>query len=271
MVENKVPILSLLLLLVSAVLCAADTTVKIHSTITEDGRQKSSLQKIYYRHEAMRRKESRSDKSDRRTTSFAEIANCDTKTGFLVDLDAREYVSYNVVKFPSIAQLDEYLKKNPGSAVQVESHTIDTGERRVFFGHPARHLITTIKRPTDARGGGGEDTVDGWYVDHERPDNHCAPELSRDNLLYLLGTVLVTYPEVPRFKHIGPIPDGLAIKQIRTVKFIGSKDGVVGRVVTGEETVEDLSDAPISPSLFEIPSGFHKNPQLLHGQPTPSH
>jgi hypothetical protein len=214
----------------------------------------------------MRRKESLSGKADNATASFVEIANCDTKTGFLIDLNAREYRTYNVVKFASTAQWDEYLKKNPSSAVQVESQTIDTGERKTVFGYPAKHLITTIKRRRDAHGGGGEETFDGWYLDHERPDNHCAPEYTRDNFLHLLGTLLVTYPEVPQFKHIGPLPVGLAVKQIRTVRFAATREGAADRMVTAEETLEDLSDAPLSPSLFELPSGVHENPLLLRGQ-----
>jgi hypothetical protein len=201
----------------------------------------------------------------KQSASFVAVANCDTKSGFLIDLNAREYRTYNVAKVLSTAQLDEYLKKNPSSAVQIESQTSDTGERKAFFGYPAKHLITTIKRRGDAHGGGGEDTIDGWYLDHERPDSNCAPAYTRDNLLYLLGTVLVRYPEVPQFKHVGPLPVGLAVKQIRTVRFAATKNGAAGRMVTAQVTIEDLSDAPLSPSLFELPSGAHENPQLLRG------
>jgi hypothetical protein len=174
--------------------------------------------------------------------------------------------SYDSIPPPSTAQLDEYLKKNPSSAVQVESRTTDTGERKAFFGYPAKHLITTIKRRGDAQGGGGEETIDGWYLDHERPDNNCAPEYTRDNVLYLLGTALVEYPEVPQFKHIGPLPVGLVVKQIRTVQFAATKNGAAGHMVTAQETIEDLSDAPFSPSPFELPPGTHENPQLLRGR-----
>ena len=74
---------------------------------------------------------------------IATIANCETKSGFLIDLNMREYRTYKVVKFLSDAELAEYLKQNPGNAVPVESHTVDTGEQKTFFGRPAKHLITT--------------------------------------------------------------------------------------------------------------------------------
>jgi hypothetical protein len=32
-----------------------------------------------------------------------------------------------------------------------------------------------------------------------------------------------------------------------------------------EETVEELSDSPLSPSLFELPSNVRENPSLLGG------
>jgi hypothetical protein len=228
-------------------------------------RNPSVLRETYYRRGVMRKKVSLSNDAHSAIPSFVDVANCDTKTGFFIDLNTREYRTYNVVKFLSTVQLDEYLKKSPSSAIQVESRTIDTGERKAFFGYPAKHLITTIKRG-HAHGGGGEETIDGWYLDHERPDNHCAPEYTRDNLLYLLGTVLVLYPEVPQFKHIGPLPVGLVVKQVRTVQFAATKKGGAGHMVTVQETIEDLSDAPLSPSIFELPSGVHENPQLLRGR-----
>jgi hypothetical protein len=241
--------------------------VKTRTVITDSDpnpnvQNPSVLRETYYRRGVMRKKESLSNEAHSATPSFVDVANCDTKTGFLFDVNTREYRTYNVVKFLSTAQLDEYLKKNPSSAVQVESRTTDTGERKAFFGYPAKHLITTIKRRGDAHGSGGEETIDGWYFDHERPDNHCAPEYTRHNLLYLLGTLLVTYPEVPQFKHIGPLPMGLVVKQIRTVKFAATKNGTVGQTVTAQETIEDLSDAALSPSMFELPSDAHENPQL---------
>jgi hypothetical protein len=244
--------------------------VKTRTVITDSDpnpniQNPSVLRETYYRRGVMRKKESLSHAAHSAIPSFVDVANCDTKTGFFIDLNAREYRTYNVVKFLSTAQLDEYLKRNPSSAVQVESRTIDTGERKSFFGYPAKHLITTIKRG-DAHGGGGEETIDGWYLDHERPDNHCAPEYTRDNLQYLLGTVLVLYPEVPQFKHIGPLPVGLVVKQIRTVQFAATKKGAAGHMVTAQETIEELSDATLSPSMFELPSGLHENPQLLRGR-----
>ena len=69
------------------------------------------------------------------TASISNIANCDTKAGFLIDFNANEYRTYKVVKFLSIAELDDYRRKNLKDVVQIESKTVDTGERKMVLGH----------------------------------------------------------------------------------------------------------------------------------------
>ena len=255
------------LLIGCSVVCNADTMIKIRSVITDNGaradvQNPGTTRSVYYRSGAMRNKDSRGDKT---AASFSSIANCDTKTGFLIDLNAREYRTYMVVKFWPITQLQDYLQKNPEHAVPVESHTVDTGERRTFFGHPAKHLVTTNRRGPDKSSSGGEEILDGWYIDHEGPDNDCAPDYVHSEPYYAIGTTLVTYPDVAQFHHTGPLPTGLAVKLTYTFKLAPAKDGSPGRTMTDERTVEDLSDSPLRPSLFELPSGFHENPQLLRG------
>ncbi|MCU1269287.1 MAG: hypothetical protein JWN74_581 [Acidobacteriaceae bacterium] len=251
------------LLLGCSIVCQADTTVKTGTTIT-DSRATPNVQNptvthtVYYQRGAMRRKDSLG-------ASMSSIANCDTKTGFLIDLDAHQYRTYKVVKFAPMLQLQEYLEKNPRSKVQVESQTVDTGERKTFFGHPARHLITTTKRARDEKNNGGEETIDGWYIDHEGLDNDCAPDYVHTEPFYVLGTGLVIYPEIPQFHHIGPIPGGLAVKLTHRIKSAGAKNDTADRVVTLERTVEEISDSPLNSFIFELPSGLHENPQLLRG------
>jgi len=124
------------LLIGCTVVCGADTTIKIRSLLTDtdaraDGENPQVLRTVYYRRGAMRKKESLGDEA---RASIVSIANCDTKTGFFIDLDAHEYRTYNVVKFGPTTWMQEYLKKAPEHAVPVESRTVDTGERKTFFG-----------------------------------------------------------------------------------------------------------------------------------------
>jgi hypothetical protein len=253
-------IVTLLGLAASSIMAFGDMTVKTHTVVTEDGKTHEGTRYLYYRRGTMRRRDSIDSKG---ASSIITIANCETKSGFLINPIAREYRTYKVVKFFSDAQLAAYLKEHPGNAVPVESHTVDTGERKTFFGHPAKHFITTIKRPRSKDNGGGEESIDGWYIDHERPDNNCAPDYTANQLSYWLPTGLVTYPDVPQFRHTGPLPAGLAVKLIHTIKFVGSESNAADQTFATEETVEDLVDSSVQPSLFELPSGFHENSQLF--------
>ena len=218
--------------------------------------------KIQYRQGMMRRRDTLGAAT---TASIVDIANCETRAGFLIDLNVHEYRNYKLVKFTSEAQRGEYLQKSGRTPVQVESKTVDTGERKVLFGHPARHLITTTRRP-DANGrSGGEEVLDGWYIDHELPDRNCAPDFVRSEPYYVIGTTLADYPDVAQFHHTGPLPTGLAVILKFTSRLAATKDGAPGRTITIEETVEELSDSPLSPSLFQLPNGLRENPQLFLG------
>src|SRR6266851_1833528 len=56
-----------------------------------------------------------------------------------------------------------------GPEIVIERVTVDTGERREFFGRVARHLITEETR-TNGGSNGSTDLrtkIDGWYVDSE--------------------------------------------------------------------------------------------------------
>jgi hypothetical protein len=242
----------------------ADTMLKTSTVITDSGSSPNVQNPmkhwdVLYRKGAMRRKDSL---GDRLTPLILDIANCDTKTGFFIDNSVHEYRPYKVVKFWPIAELDDYSKKNNLDVVQIQSKTVDTGERKIFFGHSARHFITTTKRHADEKNAGGEETTDGWYIGHESPDHQCAPDYVRSEPYYVIGTGLVMFPQIAQFDHSGPVPTGLAVKVTHTEKIAGTK-GAADRIVILEKTVEELSDAPLNPSLFELPSGLHGNPHLF--------
>lgn len=217
---------------------------------------------IQYRHGTMRRKDSLGAAT---TASLSDVANCETRAGFLIDLEVHEYRSYKLVTFKSEAQRVEYLQKTGKTAVQVESKTVDTGERKVFFGYPAKRLITTTKRADANTEDGGEEILDGWYIDHEVADHSCAPDFVRTEPYYVTGTALVGYPNVAQIHHTGPLPAGLAVRSKFTSKLAATNGGRPGRTITVEKTVEELSDSPLSPSLFQLPNRLHENPQLFRG------
>ena len=186
-------------LLTLSIVCHADTTIKKHTVVT-DSKSSANVEKtsdfveILYRKGALR-------KSEHPNTSITRISNCDTRTGFLIDLKTNEYKTYKVVKYRPTAQIEEYINKNPENAVDIESTTVDTEEQKTFFGHPAKHFITTTKRASDKNDTGRKETVEGWYIDQELPDDHCDPEYVRTEPYYAIGTALVTPPQLPRLHH----------------------------------------------------------------------
>jgi hypothetical protein len=207
----------------------------------------------------------REDRFDERATPvLAKLANCKTRTGYFVDMDVRQYRTFKVITFWPQARLHEYLQTNPQNAVQIKSNTVDTGERETFFGYSAKHLITTNKRLRDKNSGGGEEIIDGWYIDHEPADEECAPDFVRTEPYYVIATFLAReYPELPEVHHTGPLSTGLEVKSIRTILLAGTTEGAASKTITFEDTVEDLSDLALSPSLFELPAGLHENPDLF--------
>ena len=87
----------------------------------------------------------------------------------------------------------------------------------------------------------------------------------RSEPYYVAGTALVDYPDVALIHHTGPLPTGLAVKLKLISKLAAVKKGTASRTITVEKTVEELSDSPLSPSLFQLPNGLHENPELFRG------
>src|SRR5579871_3387317 len=182
----------LILLLGCCSLGHADTVIKTHSVLTDTGappnlQSRSEHREVRYQRGAMRRSDTMGDGT---TVVLSTIVNCDARGGFLIDFNAKEYQNYKVVKFASIKDLDSYREKNVRDVVQIESKTVDTGERKTFFGRSAKHLITTTVRSADEKSAGGEETIDGWHIEHEASDEKCAPDFVRTEPFYVIGTAL---------------------------------------------------------------------------------
>jgi hypothetical protein len=241
-------------------------TMKTHTVMTDSGapsnvENPNTTRDVRYRKGTVRRKDSLGDGTK---PLFSSLANCDTRTGFVIDPTAGEYRSYKLTKFPPPSQLDEYRKQHPKDVVEIQARTVDTGERKEFFGQMARHLVTTVKRAADGNGIGGEETWDGWYIEHDRPDENCAPDYVRSDPNYVVGTALVMYPQIAHINHVGPLPGGLTVKMTMTQRM-RSGNGNPDRTFRVESTVEELSDSPLNPNLFVLPAGLRENPNLLRG------
>jgi hypothetical protein len=92
-------------LLILGIACHADTTIKKHTAVTDSKspanvEKSSDFEEILYRKGALR-------KMENPNASITDIANCDTRTGFLIDLKANEYKTYKVAKHPPTVQVEE--------------------------------------------------------------------------------------------------------------------------------------------------------------------
>jgi hypothetical protein len=189
------------------------------------------------------------------------IFQCDQQRAFRLNTVAHEYVSYTLTDQPYPERTAIRKVEPSGPAIEIDTDTVDTGERQNLFGYSARHLITT---QTVHRGGlpssGWEKTVDGWYIDfkasyscHEGFGNFgdgfltlpTPDALLRSNILY---------------RHTGVQNVGFPVDLTVQTRHVRSD----GREFVEQERNEviELSTVPLDPSLFEVPEGFTRVDRL---------
>ena len=200
---------------------------------------------------------------------MAIIERCDLGESFVLKLKTAEYTSAPYPLKPSSPEeLAARGTTKPEATepdrptLQIETTTVDTGERREMFGHTARRTITTTKQtPLEGSQQQFQETItDGWYIDLNQ-------ELSCDQTSsvkrgYVMSAALLGSGKVPRekpeFVDIGPRETGLAVKEVRISRGShGLPDGTRAHsrvLIESEVTLfeEGLQD----PNLFEVPNGF---------------
>ncbi len=127
--------------------------------------------------------------------------------------------------------------------------TVETGERRQFFGRTAKHPIIRSRQVADpgACGLSQESVRDRWYI----PESELRPTRG----YYYLAVTAPMGGRICRDKmifHGNPAPPGITVLE-RNGSF-------------ATEMLE-LPDAPLDKKLFEVPSGFEKV-DSLPGEPT---
>jgi hypothetical protein len=202
----------------------------------------------------------------------AVITRCDLEQRFELNLDDCEYTAGALPPYPRTREEAFARARSSGQVdtrreptVLVETETVDTGERREFFGYVGRRVIITRRViPLEgARRAPSASTSDGWYIDLDRSllCIACDPWWrSKPRSGHAFGTTRVRgeEPDIPTFKDIGSPETGCAVSFMSTshntnVVPDGSKREYA---FVSEMQVTELSFAPIDPSLFEIPSGF---------------
>jgi hypothetical protein len=235
-----------------------------------------SEQTTYFRADA-KRQEYRNMSGSHYGPHLAFIERCDLGERFGLNLDQREYDSYPYPPQLPKEQLARMSQTPPPAqpgppTFRIEEATTDTGERTDFFGHQARHVITTRKEtPLPGSHRYAQNTVtDGWYIDLET-EISCEPwwrsSKKQKGIAYLAaGNEPLERVEVVQK---GNAEHGFAVDvRVVNTSFFVLKDGTT-KVNTSKSKIKviDFVEGPLDPGTFEVPAGFTKVVRIDWNQP----
>jgi len=179
----------------------------------------------------------RTDSIDMQGHRHVTVLDLDHLRQIIWNMDLREYVVVRLSRYSGFSSLP--LSQQ---VMVIDRATTDTGERRTFFGRPARRLLT--RETSHAEGGApspSERQTDGWYIDAD-----TLPREKRGGAVYYLAAGN-TRPNV-RVNQSGPSTAGLAVLQ---------------KISDGESrewTIEvtDLVEGPLDKQVFTPPPDFKR-------------
>jgi hypothetical protein len=203
---------------------------------------------------------------------LAAITRCDLGQVFELNLDAAEYVAAPYPPKPltqvemearGLSKLD--IPQSDKPTLRIETTTRDTGERKEFFGHTARHVIITRKQiPLEGSHAQPQETVtDGWYIDLD-PQVSCDRRLSKGKCAHAYLATGKQPAEKPEFVDNGESETGFPVQSVTVSKdMYTAPDGINKQINSKSETlVTQLELGRVDPSLFEIPAGFKQVQQI---------
>lgn len=207
------------------------------------------------------------------------ITRCDLGQVFELNLDAAEYVSAPYPPKPlTQAEIEERglskrdMSQSGEPTLRIETTTLDTGERKEFFGHPARHVVITRKQiPLERSHSEAQETVtDGWYIDLD-PQVSCDRRLSEGKRAHGYLVAGNKPAEKPEFVDIGGSETGFPVQSVTVSKGTYTlPDGTNKQTNSKTETlVTQLELGSLDPGLFEIPPRF-KHVRQIERNPTVS-
>ena len=172
-----------------------------------------------------------------------------------LDLDAREFASYQTDLNGGTPAAKPVKAKPSGKIFVITSETVDTGERKDMFGQQARHLITTQKRtggPENCYRDGPETKMDGWYIDYDALPAWMRPKGTAFTTVRMLrsGDEKYCYDKV-ELHHSGPAT-GYPLKVKTTTKQDIEQPDKTFQTYTGGNEMEviDFSQGPLDPACL---------------------
>lgn len=238
----------------------SDLAIKTRHTSSDQktGNPSSEVRALYLKGSRQRIETLHENPAHDDALNSASISQCDEKRHFF--LNQRDKIYYSSV----IEDRSEQLKKArpvglpqmPGGEVAITIDSVDTGERRQFEHYTARHVkakITFEPGPGTSTPASVEQ-IDGWYLD--LPGFACA-EQPYSGFAFLHASI---GNRIDRFqvKWLGKAPRGSAIEETSV------KTESANTTISKIELLE-ISEAALSPSLFELPPGYRQALQTAYG------
>jgi hypothetical protein len=228
-----------------------------------------------------RRLEYRNVSGHRYGPHIAAIERCDLGEAIELNLDKQEYSSRPYPPAPlGKEQIANSGIKPPQVAptgpptLRIEVSTVDTGERSDFFGHTARHTVTTRKEtPLEGSHREAEESVmDGWYIDLDARIvcDRRWPENKNDTkktVAYL--TAGNAPPERIESFRRGDTETGFPIEWNLTRKseFVRPDGTRVWRSSRDRMRVTEFVQGPLEPALFQVPPEFKRVARIDSNEP----
>jgi hypothetical protein len=180
---------------------------------------------------------------------------------FVLDLDAREYLTYETTLPGTSLSVKARRLQPSGNTVQLFSDSVDTGETREILGHVARHIITKVRQVSGpgSCSSSSESETDGWYIGYD-----ALPEWQRPrqgeffHVQFSSGNCANTFDKFELHRS-GPSP-GYPLATTTTNRSEHRlPDGSLKEFTSSSKMeVVEFSQAPLDPALFQLPPGFRK-------------
>jgi hypothetical protein len=188
----------------------------------------------------------------------ASVWQCDEKRYFFLNQRDKIYNS-SLIEDRSVQLKKARPVSSPppsGAEIMITIDSVDTGERRQFEHYTARHVKakTTFEPGPGASTPAAVEQTDGWYLD--LPGFACA-EQPYSGFAFVRLSIGNRIDRL-QVKWLGKAPRGYAIEETSV------KTESANTTVSKIELLE-ISEAPLSPSLFELPAGYRQALQIGYG------
>jgi len=205
------------------------------------------------------------------TLRLVIIERCDKGLVYQINPQTREYIRRKTLRPATTGWFERFLGRSErtrapvpmsvASYAALRSETRDTGETQEIFGRTAHHFVTrTESTPSvGSTQDGWSDIADGWFLPELRIPRGCSG------------------PSNPAWASMHPPDDeatantqkplGLPVRVKYTSNFIRNGAGANSQVRTHvlEREVVELSEQPLSPSLFQVPKGYKRVKHFKRG------